>query len=73
MIQTIFLVGETGMFGSRVAHHLLKQLDARVRLLVRDIGGNKDVLGPLAASGAELIAGDPPIPARSTAPPRASM
>ena len=58
MTQTILLVGATGMFGSRIAHHLLEQPDARVRLLVRDVGGKEEALGPLAASGAELIAGD---------------
>ena len=58
MTQTILLVGATGMFGSRVAHHLLERPDARVRLLVRDVTTKRDVLDPLAASGAELIAGD---------------
>ena len=58
MTQTILLVGATGMFGSRVAHHLLQQPDVRVRLLVRDLGSSKDVLDPLAARGAELIVGD---------------
>ena len=58
MTQTILLVGATGMFGSRIAHHLLEQPDARVRLLVRDLTSSKDVLNPLAASGAELIVGD---------------
>ena len=58
MTQTILLVGATGMFGSRIAHHLLEQPDARIRLLVRDLNSNKDVLDPLAASGAELIVGD---------------
>ena len=58
MTQTILLVGATGMFGSRIAHHLLEQPDARTRLLVRDLTSKKEVLDPLAARGAELIAGD---------------
>ena len=58
MTQTILLVGATGMFGSRIAHRLLEQPDARVRLLVRDLKTKQDVLDPLAARGAELIAGD---------------
>ena len=58
MTQTILLAGATGMFGRRIAHHLMAAADARVRLLVRDADGGKDVLGPLAARGAELIAGD---------------
>ena len=58
MTQTILLVGATGMFGSRIAHHLLEQPDGRVRLLVRDVKTKRDVLDSLAASGAELIAGD---------------
>ena len=58
MTQTILLAGATGMLGSRIAHHLLEQPDARVRLLVRDITGNKPALGLLAARGAELVEGD---------------
>ena len=46
------------MLGSRIAHHLLKQLGARVRLLVRDITGKRQALDPFAAKGAELIEGD---------------
>ena len=58
MTQTILLAGATGMLGSRIAHHLLEQPDARVRLLVRDITGKKQALDPFAAKGAELIEGD---------------
>ena len=58
MTQTILLVGATGMFGSRIAHQLSEQVDVRVRLLVRDVTAKKDVLGPLAKRGAELIVGD---------------
>ena len=58
MTQTILLVGATGMLGGRIAHHLTMQPDARVRLLVRDAAGKRDVLGPLASRGAELVAGD---------------
>ena len=58
MTQTILLAGATGMLGGRIAHHLLEQRDARVRLLVRDIAGKKQALDSLAAKGAELIEGD---------------
>lgn len=58
MTDTILLAGATGMFGSRIAHHLLVQPHARVRLLVRNIAGNRDKLEPLVKGGAELIDGD---------------
>jgi uncharacterized protein YbjT (DUF2867 family) len=58
MTQTILVAGATGMLGSRIAHYLLEQPDARVRLLVRNVGGKKEVLDPLAAEGAELIESD---------------
>ena len=58
MTQTILLAGATGMLGGCIAHHLLKQPDARVRLLVRDMGRKKAALEAFAAQGAELIAGD---------------
>ena len=58
MTQTILLAGATGMLGGRIAHYLLEQPEARVRLLVRDITGKKHVLDPFAAKGAELIEGD---------------
>jgi uncharacterized protein YbjT (DUF2867 family) len=58
MTQTILLAGATGMLGSRIVHHLLKQPDARIRLLVRDITGKKQALDSFAAKGAELIEGD---------------
>jgi len=58
MAQTVLLAGATGMLGSRIAHHLLKQPDARVRLLVRDAGKSKAVLNPSSLDGAEIIVGD---------------
>lgn len=58
MTDTILLAGATGMFGSRIAHHLLTDADARVRLLVRDLTGSRDKLEPLTMAGAELIEGD---------------
>lgn len=58
MTQTILLVGATGMLGGRIAHHLLQQPDARVRLLVRDRAGKRDALEALASNSAELIEGD---------------
>ena len=58
MTDTILLAGATGMFGSRIAHHLVAHPDARVRLLVRGIATNKDKLERLVKEGAELIEGD---------------
>ena len=58
MNQTILLAGATGMLGGRIAHYLLEQPDARVRLLVRDIAGKKHALDSFATKGAELIEGD---------------
>src|SRR5918993_6110774 len=60
MAQTVLLAGATGMLGSRVAHHLVEEPDARLRLLVR---GAKDpkkraALEPLLAGGAEIVEGD---------------
>jgi nucleoside-diphosphate-sugar epimerase len=60
MTQTILLAGATGMFGGRVAHHLLQQPDARVRLLVRtaDHPDKQALLRPLMDRGAEVVEGD---------------
>lgn len=58
MTDTILLAGATGMFGSRIAHHLLTESNARVRLLVRDTAGSRDKLEPLVKAGAEAIEGD---------------
>ena len=58
MKQTILVAGATGMLGSRIAHYLLDQPEARVRLLVRNVAGKKELLDPLAAKGAEMIEGD---------------
>jgi uncharacterized protein YbjT (DUF2867 family) len=58
--QTVLLVGATGMFGSRVAHYLIQQPDARVRLLVRaaDSADKLATLKPLIDAGAEVIEGN---------------
>jgi uncharacterized protein YbjT (DUF2867 family) len=58
MTDTILLAGATGMFGSRIAHYLLAETDARVRLLVRHTAGSRDKLEPLVKAGAEVIEGD---------------
>ncbi|KPC52311.1 NmrA-like family protein [Amantichitinum ursilacus] len=60
MTQTVLLAGATGMLGGRIAHHLLAQPDAKVRLLVRGGGSSKKqaALAPLLNAGAELIEGD---------------
>lgn len=53
MSKTILLAGATGMFGSRIAHHLLGQTKAHVRLLVRDTkdSGKRAALDPLLSRG----------------------
>lgn len=53
---TVLLAGATGMLGSRIAAHLAKQPDTRLRLLVRSSTDAK--LKPLLDQGAELIEGD---------------
>ena len=60
MTPTALLVGATGMFGSRIAHHLVNQPDARVRLLVRreQSSGNRAALESILRSGAEIVEGD---------------
>ena len=58
MTQTVLLVGATGMLGGRIAHHLARQPDARLRLLVRNLCGAKQRLDPFATRGTELIEGD---------------
>ena len=62
MTQTVLLLGATGHLGSRVAHHLLRQPEARLRLLVRP-GALSDpakarMVGNLFDEGAEVIEGD---------------
>lgn len=61
-MQTILIPGATGMLGQRIAYHLLKQHDVRVRLLIRR-GTMSDLkkaeaLAPLLTMGAETIEGD---------------
>ena len=58
MTQTILLAGATGMLGSRIAHHLLEQPEARLRLLVRDVADKSEALHALVIAGAELIEAD---------------
>ncbi len=59
MVQTVLLVGATGMFGRRIALHLLDQSEARVRLLLRRAGGDKNqALTPLLERGAEVVEGE---------------
>lgn len=59
MTQTILVAGSTGMLGSRIAHHLVRQPDTRIRLLVRGANHNpkRGVIEPLLALGAELVDG----------------
>ena len=60
MTQTVLLAGATGMLGSQIAHHLLNQPEARLRLLVRggDAAKKRAALDPLLTRGAEIIEGD---------------
>ncbi len=60
MTQTILLAGATGMLGGQIAHQLLNQPEARVRLLIRggDAAGKRAALAPLLTRGAEIIEGD---------------
>ena len=59
MTQIILLADATGMLGSHIAHSLLDQPDARLRLLVRSGNGAKRAtLDPLLTRGAEIIEGD---------------
>ena len=59
MTQTVLLVGATGMFGGRIARHLLNQPDATIRLLVRggETSEKRAALDPLLARGAEPVEG----------------
>ena len=60
MTQTILLVGATGMLGGRIAHHVLSNDEARLRVLVRsgDDAKTRSALEPLLALGAERVGGD---------------
>lgn len=60
MLQTVLLAGATGRLGGRIAHHLLDQPDARLRLMVRHSRDRDRLasLGPLLDRGAELIEAD---------------
>ena len=62
MTQTILLVGATGHLGSRVAHHLLREPEALLRLLVRPGAlsdpAKAEMVGNLFDEGAEVIEGD---------------
>ena len=60
MTQHILLVGATGMFGSRIAHHLLQQPDAHIRLLIRaaESTDKQDAVRDFVEAGAEVVDGD---------------
>ena len=58
MTQTVLLAGATGMLGSRIAHHLLQQPEAKLRLFIRDSAAKRTQLEPLLKRGAEIIEGD---------------
>ena len=60
--QTVLLAGATGMLGGRIAHHLLEQPGARLRLLLRPgslaTPAKRDAVAPLLDRGAEVAEGD---------------
>lgn len=60
--HTVLLAGATGMFGSRIAHHMLDADDVRLKALIRPDAFNdpakRDHLDNLRQGGAELITGD---------------
>ncbi|NHC44512.1 NmrA family NAD(P)-binding protein [Motilibacter aurantiacus] len=60
--QTVLLAGATGMLGGRIAHHLLANGDAGLRLLVRPGAAadprKRQALDPLAAAGATITEAD---------------
>jgi uncharacterized protein YbjT (DUF2867 family) len=60
MTQTVLLVGATGMFGSHIARELLKQPEARLRLLLRADydAAKRKAIKPLIQAGAEIVHGD---------------
>jgi uncharacterized protein YbjT (DUF2867 family) len=60
MTQKVLLVGATGMFGSRIAHHLLDNTDADLRILVRaaDATEKKKAISDLLDRGVEVVEGD---------------
>ncbi len=62
MSQTVLVAGATGMLGSRIAHHLLAEPEAKIGLLVRpgtlEDPAKKGLLSLLLARGAEIIQGD---------------
>ncbi len=67
MTTTVLLAGSTGMFGSRIAHHLLAESDIALRLLLRapvPLGSAKArAVDALTARGALVVVGyvtDPP-------------
>ena len=60
-LQTVLVVGATGMLGGRIAHHLLRQPSTSVRLLVRPGGRTGDErarrLESLRQRGADIFEG----------------
>jgi uncharacterized protein YbjT (DUF2867 family) len=60
MTQTVLLAGATGMLGTRIAHHLLNEPDAKLRLLVRNSHKNEKraALESWRNRGAEILEGD---------------
>lgn len=60
MTQYILLVGATGMFGSRIASHLLQQPDAHIRLMIRaaESADKQDLIRPFVEAGAEVMEGN---------------
>lgn len=61
-MTTVLVAGATGTLGSRIAHHLARQPDVGLRLLVRPgwdtHPDKKERVAPLVAAGAETVVGD---------------
>ena len=62
MTTTVVVAGATGMFGARIAAHLLDQPDAAVRLLLRESSledpAKARAVDALVAQGATIVTGD---------------
>ena len=62
MTTTVLVAGATGMFGARIAAHLLDQPDAAVRLLLRESSledpAKARAVDALVAQGATIVTGD---------------
>jgi uncharacterized protein YbjT (DUF2867 family) len=60
MTKTVLLVGATGMLGGRIAHYLLEESDARLRILNRASNNAKKTaaVSKMLDRGVEVVEGD---------------